>query len=55
MLACNYHHDICIHRWGWEIQRLPDGSLRATGPQGQVIQGHPPPTIPPDNPRPNPA
>jgi Domain of unknown function (DUF222) len=46
MLACNYHHDICIHRWGWKIQRLPDGTLRATGPQGQVIQSHPPPTIP---------
>ena len=46
MLACNYHHDICIHRWGWEIERLPDGTLRATGPQGQVIQSHPPPTTP---------
>ena len=46
MLACNYHHDICIHRWGWEIQRLPDGTLRATGPQGQTIQSHPPPTTP---------
>jgi hypothetical protein len=46
MVACQYHHDICIHRWGWEIERLPDGSLRATGPQGQIIQSHPPPTIP---------
>ena len=46
MLACQYHHDICIHRWGWEIERLPDGTLRATSPQGQVIQDHPPPTIP---------
>ena len=42
MLACQYHHDICIHRWGWKIERLPDGTLRATGPQGQVIQSHPP-------------
>jgi hypothetical protein len=46
MLACQYHHDICIHRWGWEIERLPDGTLQATGPQGQVIQSHPPPTTP---------
>jgi hypothetical protein len=46
MLACQYHHDICIHRWGWKIERLPDGTLRATGPQGQTIQSHPPPTIP---------
>jgi HNH endonuclease len=47
MLACQYHHDICIHRWGWKIQRLPDGTLRATGPNGQIIQSHPPPVIPP--------
>ena len=46
ILLCNYHHDICIHRWGWEIELLPDGSARATGPQGQVLQSHPPPTIP---------
>ena len=46
LLMCQYHHDICIHRWGWEIELLPDGSVRATGPQGQVIQSHPPPTIP---------
>ena len=46
MLACQYHHDICIHRWGWKIERLPDGTLRATGPQGQILQSHPPPTIP---------
>jgi hypothetical protein len=45
LLLCNYHHDICIHRWGWKIELLPDGSVRATGPQGQVIQSRPPPTI----------
>ncbi len=46
VLLCQYHHDICIHRWGWEIELLPDGSVRATGPQGQVIQSHPPPALP---------
>jgi hypothetical protein len=46
LLLCQYHHDICIHRWGWKIELLPDGSVRATGPQGQIIQSHPPPTIP---------
>jgi hypothetical protein len=46
MLLCQYHHDICIHRWGWKIELLPDGSVRATGPQGQIIQSHPPPTSP---------
>ncbi len=45
-LFCQYHHDVCIHRWGWEIELLPDGTVRATGPQGQVISSHPPPTIP---------
>jgi hypothetical protein len=45
LLLCQYHHDICIHRWGWQIELLPDGSVRATGPQGQIIQSHPPPTI----------
>jgi hypothetical protein len=46
ILLCQYHHDICVHRWGWKIELLPDGSARATGPQGQTIRSHPPPTIP---------
>ncbi len=46
LLLCNYHHDICIHRWGWKIELLPDGSVRATGPQGQILRSRPPPTIP---------
>jgi hypothetical protein len=45
-LLCQYHHDICIHRWGWEIELLPNGSVRATGPSGQIIQSRPPPVIP---------
>jgi hypothetical protein len=43
LLLCQYHHDICIHRWGWEIELLPDGSVRATSPQGQVLRSHGPP------------
>jgi hypothetical protein len=43
ILLCQYHHDICIHRWGWEIELLPDGSVRAYGPQGQLIRSHGPP------------
>ena len=49
MLACNYHHDICIHRWGWKIELLPDGSTRATSPDRTTIlrsHGPPPPTRP---------
>lgn len=43
ILLCQYHHDICIHRWGWEIELLPDGSVRAYGPAGQLIRSHGPP------------
>jgi hypothetical protein len=43
LLLCQFHHDICVHRWGWEIELLPDGSVRAYGPQGQVIRSHSPP------------
>jgi len=43
VLLCQYHHDICIHRWGWEIELLPDGSTRAYGPRGQLLRSHAPP------------
>ena len=44
LMLCQYHHDICIHRLGWEIELLPDGSTRATSPDGQlVLRSHPPP------------
>jgi hypothetical protein len=46
-LLCNYHHDICIHRLGWKFELLPDGSTRATSPDGQVVlRSHGPPGIP---------
>jgi hypothetical protein len=43
ILLCQYHHDICIHRWGWEIELLPDGTTRAVSPAGQVLRSHGPP------------
>ena len=43
ILLCQFHHDICIHRWGWEIELLPDGSVRAYGPGGQILRSHGPP------------
>jgi hypothetical protein len=43
ILLCQFHHDICIHRWGWEIELLPDGGAIARGPQGQIIRSHGPP------------
>jgi Domain of unknown function (DUF222) len=49
VMLCQYHHDICIHRLGWEIELLPDGSTRATSPDRQtVLRSHgPPPTTQP--------
>jgi hypothetical protein len=43
-LLCNYHHDICVHRLGWKFELLPDGSTRATSPDGTtILRSHPPP------------
>jgi hypothetical protein len=48
-LFCDFHHDICIHRWGWEIELRADGTITATSPDGQVLRGHPRrPPGPPD-------
>jgi hypothetical protein len=43
---CNFHHDVCIHRWGWRITLNPDGTTTACGPDGQVQHSHSPPTGP---------
>jgi hypothetical protein len=44
VLLCQYHHDICIHRMGWEIELLPDGSTRARSPDGKtILRSHGPP------------
>jgi len=44
VLLCQFHHDVCIHRWGWELVLHPDGTTTAYGPGGQVIHSHSPPT-----------
>ena len=49
VLLCQFHHDICVHRMGWDLELLPDGSTRATSPDGKVVlrsHGPPPPTQP---------
>jgi Domain of unknown function (DUF222) len=47
VMLCQYHHDICIHRLGWEFELLPDGSTRATSPDGLVVlRSHGPPGTP---------
>jgi Domain of unknown function (DUF222) len=49
VLLCQYHHDICVHRMGWNLELLPDGSTRATSPDGKtILRSHgPPPTTQP--------
>ncbi len=41
---CQFHHDVCIHRWGWELTLHPDGSTEARSPDGtRVLHSHAPP------------
>jgi Domain of unknown function (DUF222)/HNH endonuclease len=44
VLLCQFHHDVCIHRWGWQFVLHPDGTTSAYGPRGQQLHSdHPPP------------
>jgi hypothetical protein len=43
VLLCQFHHDVCIHRWGWRLVLHPDGATTAYGPKGQVLYSHGPP------------
>jgi hypothetical protein len=45
ILACQYHHDVCIHRRGWQLILHPDGTTEARSPDGkQILHSHAPPT-----------
>ena len=41
-LFCEFHHLVCLHRWGWRAELRADGVVVAYGPDGQVLAGHPP-------------
>ena len=43
LLLCQFHHDVCIHRLGWQIVLHPDGTTTVHGPRGQVAHSHAPP------------
>jgi hypothetical protein len=44
LLLCTFHHLIAVHRWGWEIVLLPDGTVTATSPDGRrILRSHSPP------------
>ena len=45
VLACRYHHDVCIHRRGRQLILHPDGTTEARSPDGkQILHSHAPPT-----------
>ena len=40
-LFCEFHHEIVIHRWGWQVILHPDGTFEATSPDGrQTLRKH---------------
>jgi len=45
-LYCQFHHDVCIHRWGWQVILHPDGTSEARSTDGrQILKSHAPPTL----------
>ena len=45
VLVCHFHHDVCIHRKGWQLTLHPDGTTEARSPDGrQVLRSHAPPS-----------
>jgi len=44
ILVCQFHHDVCIHRRGWQLLLHPDGTTEARSPDGkQILYSHAPP------------
>jgi 5-methylcytosine-specific restriction endonuclease McrA len=42
--VCQYHHDVCIHRKGWQLILHHDGTTEARSPDGkQILYSHAPP------------
>ncbi len=45
LLLCHFHHDVCVHRNGWQLTLHPDGTTEARSPDGrQVLRSHAPPS-----------
>jgi hypothetical protein len=45
LLLCSFHHLIAVHRWGWGIVLLPDGTVTATSPdRSRTLRSHGPPS-----------
>jgi hypothetical protein len=44
LALCTFHHLIAVHRWGWQIVLLPDGTVTATSPdRTRILRSHSPP------------
>jgi Domain of unknown function (DUF222)/HNH endonuclease len=43
VLLCWFHHQVMIHRKGWKIRLLADGTTEATSPTGRMVRSHGPP------------
>jgi hypothetical protein len=43
VLLCWFHHQVMIHRQGWTIRLLADGTTEATSPAGKQVRSHGPP------------
>ena len=44
LLLCSFHHQVCIHRWGWTLVLNPDGTTTAWNPdRTKVLHSHSPP------------
>jgi len=44
-LVCQFHHDVCIHRRGWQLILHPDGTTEARSPDGRhILRSHAPPS-----------
>jgi hypothetical protein len=47
VLLCFFHHQVCIHRWGWTLVLNPDGTTTAWNPgRTKVLRSHGPPARP---------
>jgi hypothetical protein len=47
-LVCEFHHNVCIHRRGWQLILHPDGTTEARSPDGRhTLRSHAPPTTRP--------
>jgi hypothetical protein len=47
VLLCFFHHQVCIHRWGWILTLNPDGTTTAWNPgRTKILRSHGPPGPP---------